>query len=515
MSYIGQGPQFASFPSKFFDGDNSAMTVTLDYAPPNNASLLVFISGVKQDTSAYTLNGTSLTFTGTVPSGTANVQVIHLGLLADVGVPADDSITSAKIVNGAIVDADVNASAAIALSKLATDPSNASTLASGTVPTARLGSGSATSSTVLHGNNTWAAVASLPTQTDNSGKTLITDGTDASWAPKTNRNFIINGDMQIWQRATNKTGITAAGYYTADRWRTGNSSGGTWTQQRSTNPVLTSEGTQLLEMICTSAQASLASGAELKIAQRIEGYNLQALKKGTANAESITISFWVRASKTGTYILEIEDSDNSRHICQAYTINVADTFEFKELTFAGDTTGAMTWDSGYGMRLFWFLAAGADLQSGTLATSWAAYSQGNEAVGQVNLADATTGRFYLGLVKMEIGAVATTFDHDSYEKTLADCQRYYYEISSAFAAVTATTIVPNIQFPVTMRAVPTVTHEYGGVDNDIYQISNGATPTFVANGAFPNADGYKYAYDFDAGLTVEGHQTNWTFDAEL
>ena len=107
MSYIGQGPQFASFPSKFFNGDGSAMTVTLDYAPPNLASLLVFIDGVRQDTSAYTLSGTSLTFTGTVASGTANVQVVHLGLQVDVGVPGADTITSAMIVDGAVVNADL------------------------------------------------------------------------------------------------------------------------------------------------------------------------------------------------------------------------------------------------------------------------------------------------------------------------------------------------------------------------------------------------------------------------
>lgn len=99
MSYIGSPPQFAQFPSKFFDGDGSAMTVTLDYAPPNLAALLVFISGVRQDTSAYTLSGTSLTFTGTVPSGTANVQVVHLGLQVDVGTPGDDTVTNAKLAN--------------------------------------------------------------------------------------------------------------------------------------------------------------------------------------------------------------------------------------------------------------------------------------------------------------------------------------------------------------------------------------------------------------------------------
>tara|TARA_Y100000310_G_scaffold42825_1_gene40012 strand:+ start:1185 stop:1637 length:453 start_codon:yes stop_codon:yes gene_type:complete len=96
MSYIGKQPEFTQYPSKFFDGDGSAMTVTLDYAPPNDAALLVFISGVRQDTSAYNCVGTSLTFTGTVPSGTANVQVVHMGLTVDVGVPGDGTVTQAS-----------------------------------------------------------------------------------------------------------------------------------------------------------------------------------------------------------------------------------------------------------------------------------------------------------------------------------------------------------------------------------------------------------------------------------
>jgi len=129
MSYIGNEPRFTQFPSKFFNGDGSSQTVTLDYAPPNKAAILVFIAGVRQDTDAYTLTGTSLTFTGTVPSGTDNVQVVHLGLTVQVPAPADDTITtakiqddavtSAKILDGAIVDADVNASAAIDATKIA------------------------------------------------------------------------------------------------------------------------------------------------------------------------------------------------------------------------------------------------------------------------------------------------------------------------------------------------------------------------------------------------------------
>jgi hypothetical protein len=97
MSYIGKEPQFTQYPSKFFNGDGTAMTVTLDYAPPNEAALLVFIDGVRQDTSAYSVTGTSLTFSGVVPSGTANVQVVHLGVIVDVGVPGDATISIDKL----------------------------------------------------------------------------------------------------------------------------------------------------------------------------------------------------------------------------------------------------------------------------------------------------------------------------------------------------------------------------------------------------------------------------------
>ena len=118
MRYLGNEPQFTQYPSKFFNGDGTAMTVTLDYSPPNAAALLVFIDGVRQDTSAYTLSGTSMTFTGTVPSGTNNVQVVHLGLTQDVAVPADDTITTAKLQDDAISTAKLSDNA-VTLAKIA------------------------------------------------------------------------------------------------------------------------------------------------------------------------------------------------------------------------------------------------------------------------------------------------------------------------------------------------------------------------------------------------------------
>lgn len=108
MSYIGKEPQYTDFPSKFFNGDGTAMTVTLDYAPPNLASLLVFIDGVRQDTSAYTISGYNLTFTGVVPSGTNNVQVVHMGMARDVNVPALDSVATASIQDDAVTSAKLD-----------------------------------------------------------------------------------------------------------------------------------------------------------------------------------------------------------------------------------------------------------------------------------------------------------------------------------------------------------------------------------------------------------------------
>jgi hypothetical protein len=126
------------------------------------------------------------------------------------------------------------------------------------------------------------------------------------------RNIIINGDMQIAQRATSTSSITSNGYHTIDRWQTNCTAGGTWTQSQDTD-VPTGQGfATSIKMDCTTADGSLAAGDRLIIQQAIEGQNLQYLKKGTSSAESLTVSFWIKSVKTGTYILELYDNDNTR-----------------------------------------------------------------------------------------------------------------------------------------------------------------------------------------------------------
>ena len=237
-----------------------------------------------------------------------------------------------------------------------------------------------------------------------------------------NRNLIINGAMQVAQRG-DSTGITTSGYYACDRYNFTLSSLGTWSvSQSSTAPTGFANS---LKLEATTADASPAASDFALLAHKFEGQNLQHLKKGTSSAESITLSFWVRSSKTGTYIVEIRDNDNTRIICSSYTINSADTFEYKTLTFAGDTVGSLDDDNALSFQCIWWLASGTDFTSGTLATSWASSTNANRAVGQVNLADTANATWYITGVQLEVGEQATPFEHRSFGDELARCKRYY------------------------------------------------------------------------------------------
>ena len=238
------------------------------------------------------------------------------------------------------------------------------------------------------------------------------------------RNLFINGDMSIAQRATSATGLTGSSYPTIDRMAMQAASAGTWTQSQSTD-VPTGEGfATSLKMDCTTANGSLSSGSYLIIDQRFEGQMLQHLKKGTSNSQKVTLSFFVKSAKTGTYIVNVRDDDNSRSISKSYTISSADTWEKKVITFDADTSGALDNDSAQSFAVLFFLAAGSDRSSGTLATSWESTTNANRAVGQVNLADSTDNDWYLTGVQLEVGDTASDFEHLPFDVNLQRCIRY-------------------------------------------------------------------------------------------
>jgi len=281
------------------------------------------------------------------------------------------------------------------------------------------------------------------------------------------RNIIINGDMSIAQRSTSVSSITTSGYNTVDRFRTFITTLGTWTESQSTD-VPTGQGfAKSLKIDCTTADASPAAGDRILIQQRIEGQNLQYLKKGTSSAESTTVSFWVKSAKTGTYIVELYDNDNSRQISNSYTISSANTWEKKTITYAGDTTGAFDNNSSTSLILQFWLASGTDYTSGTLSTSWSSVTNANRAVGQVNLGDSTSNEWYITGVQLEAGTSASDFEFLPVDVNLQRCQRYYlsyggdnsYETYGFGMAYSGSEALVNIPFPVPMRSSPTVSTE--------------------------------------------------------
>jgi hypothetical protein len=279
------------------------------------------------------------------------------------------------------------------------------------------------------------------------------------------RNIVINGDMQIAQRSTSVASITTQGYKTLDRYYLLISSLGTWTQSQSTDVPSGYGFSNSLKMDCTTANASPSASGYLGISQSFEGQNLQYLKKGTANAVSLTASFWVKSTKTGTFIIELADSDNSRSISKSYTVSVSNTWEFKTVTFAGDTTGAFTNDNGKSLEIIFWLGAGTDFTSGTLQTTWGSSVTANRAVGQVNIADSTSNDFYITGVQLEAGTTASDFEFLPVDVNLGRCQRYFisnrsganFNGSAVFTANSTSAATGSNPFPVYMRSAPSIT----------------------------------------------------------
>ena len=351
---------------------------------------------------------------------------------------------------------------------------------------------------------------------------------------KTATPIIINGDMQIAQRATSVTGKTSGDHYTVDRFKQDIGSMGTWSISQATDSPTGQGFNKSLKMDCTTAHASPSSSDNLIIQTSLEGQDLQVLKKGTSSAESVTFSFWVKSAKTGTYILELWDRDNDRQIAQSYTISSADTWEKKVLSFAGDTTGALDNDNAKSFTISWWLGAGSDFTSGSLHTSWASRTNANRAVGQVNLADSTSNDWYITGIQMEVGS----FDSDSIPAfqfedvctSLARCQRYYYmhvnEVSKNIASggyYSANIFATTIPYPVTMRSAPSVDKVVG---TGFFNVLANNTADACDDFSTPRISTTCAGIDFTTGVSgTQGHggvvatgtdsSVQIAFDAEL
>ena len=287
--------------------------------------------------------------------------------------------------------------------------------------------------------------------------------------------LIINGDFNVEQRqSTSSTGWTSlpsGTYVNKDRWKYIINDVGTWTIGGGAAGPTDYGFAKSLWLDNTTPDASLAAASLLAVVQPIEAQNCKIFNWGTSRAEKITVGFWVKATKTGTYIVELLQADSDRICCQSYTVSSTDTWEFKVLNYGADTSGSVNDDNGSGLELRFYLAAGSNYTSGTLATTWAARSNTNRAVGQVNAADADCNWQIAG-VQLELGEFSSSslppFQDETYGDNLLRCQRYFcmnQNSTQMTGSCNGSAQWNNASFycPVSMRSTPSV-ENFSGVN---------------------------------------------------
>jgi hypothetical protein len=309
------------------------------------------------------------------------------------------------------------------------------------------------------------------------------------------KNRIYNGQMTIDQRnagaavTVNSTGQA----YPVDRFfGTGQSSDGVFTlQQSSTAPA---GFVNSVVATVTTADASIGATQNYLFRQRVEGYNIADFNWGSANAKTVTFSFWVRSSLTGTFGGTLHNGNGDRFYPYSYTISTANTWEQKTITLAGDTTGTWETTNGIGLNIIWSFGTGSTLlapSSAWTATTYTGFT------GQTNLIGTNGATFYITGVQLEKGSTATSFDYRPYGTELQLCQRYYSKTSSASGASTVKTAFANgistsaststifVQAPTTMRALPTFNYfslDVTDATNYDSAISSIASATYSNNG---------------------------------
>lgn len=324
------------------------------------------------------------------------------------------------------------------------------------------------------------------------------------------KNIVINGGMRIDQRngtdTINATGVT----YNVDRWLgRGVSSAGVFTLTQDTNSP--ANFTNSLKATVTTADGSIGSGSSYRVQQVIEGNNAANLNWGTSAAQSVTLSFWVRSSVTGTFGGSVANGDYNRFNPYSYTISSANTWEYKTVTIAGDTSGTWATNSGLGIRINWSLGAGSS-KIGTAGTWTSSSLEG--VTGQTNLIATNSATFYLTGVQFETGSAATDFEHRSYGEDLALCQRYFYtplyDIGGSRAQFCIDYLVSGgnngwitftVPFPVSMRGNATFSHSLtpakflsggapsNGQDKFSFYIQNQGYAGLVGNGSIATLSG--------------------------
>ena len=324
------------------------------------------------------------------------------------------------------------------------------------------------------------------------------------------RNLIINGDQSISQRGTSTSGVTSGGYYTIDRFRWTVSASDTVTLSQSTDTPSGQGFSNSFKVDVTTADTSIGADEYAFVEQSVEAQNCQYLNYGTSSAKTLTLSFWVKSSKTGTYCIDIDKPDNTRYNYVAeYTIDSASTWEKKTIIIAPDSNiqasgGAITNDNGEGFAVKFTLATGSNRQ-GTNETWNTSVVDGTS--NQVNFLDSTANEWYITGVQLETGQVASDFEFLPVDVNLKRCERYCQLIVSGDSRVITNGAVYSTSqaygaymFRQRMRASPSFTQTTG---SGYYRFRNRASDEHVSSFAFANTSDYSTRVNAtSSGMTV-------------
>jgi hypothetical protein len=291
------------------------------------------------------------------------------------------------------------------------------------------------------------------------------------------RRLSINGDMEVWQRGTSFTGLNSGNTYTADRFPWKVTSAGTWTISREADAP--SGFKYSFKALCTSGDSS---PTQLRLYHSIEGQDVNQLAYGTKDAKPVSVSFWIKCNVTGTYSCSLETHVTGRQASLNFTIDSAGVWEKKELTFQGDSGSAITSINGTGLTMsVWFGAMSSLGSNGTTDGAWVTDSNYARLTGGLNVNLGATANNYVQItgVQLEVGKVATPFEHRSYGEELALCQRYFVRFNGNTEHIgqnySGTTIDINVALPVSLRAAPTlVCQDVQGTANKASVYSGGS-----------------------------------------
>ena len=397
---------------------NSASAAAASAASINPADI-VHISGTETITGAKTF---SQPITGSITgnAGTATNGVVTTGSYAD---PAWITSLAGSKVSGNISGNAANITGTVAIANGGTGSTTAST--------ARTALGVAIGTNVQAYSPNLSAYAS----------------TGIGF-----RNRIINGDMRIDQRNAGAAATPSSSAYTLDRWVAGMTQASKYSVQQNAGAVNPPAGFTNYLGVTTVAAYSIASSDAFYIDQRIEGFNTADLGWGTAGAQGITLSFWVRSSLTGTFGGALRNSGNTRSYPFSYTVLSANTWEQKTISIAGDNTGTWLTNNGLGIDCVFGLGVGA-----TYSSTSGAWAAGNflSATGATSVVGTNGATFYITGVQLEAGSVATPFERRDYGRELMMCQRYFAAVSGALSSVASTANIVRLSLPVSMRTSPT------------------------------------------------------------